>query len=155
MISHVNIVELGEDDIVYARYIKPLTEKAATSRKFWNVKERSFPVKNPQDLPVQKGDFVEISVQTGQTIGAAFLVFMVPLILFLLAYAFAGIFLVQEGLQALAGVAGLGCGLVLPAIINHFSHKKNYPLLEKVLTLEEMRESIDCDSDCASCGGCG
>ncbi|MDC7222328.1 MAG: SoxR reducing system RseC family protein, partial [Spirochaetales bacterium] len=143
------------ENIFYARYIKPMTEKAATSRKFWKVKERSFPVENYQGLTVRKGDFVEISVQTGLTIGAAFLVFMVPLILFAAAYGVAGLFWAKEGLRAIAGLVGLGFGLILPAFINLLKKRKNYPRLERVLSLDEMRENIECESDCASCGGCG
>ena len=155
MINFARVVELGEDGLVYARYMKPMSPKAATSRKFWKVKERSFPVENPNGDSVKIGDYVEISIKTGLTIGAAFLVFMVPLILFAVFYGIAGSFWEGEGLRALAGLAGLALGLVLPAFINLLKKDKNYPRLEKVLTPEQLREKVACETDCASCGGCG
>ncbi|MDC7219094.1 MAG: SoxR reducing system RseC family protein [Spirochaetales bacterium] len=155
MINLARVVEVGEENIVHARYVKPMTEKAATSRKFWKVKERSFPVENREGLEVKPGDYVEISVQTGLTIGAAFMVFMVPLILFGGFYGISGFFFVNEGPRAVAGVLGLGLGLVLPAFVNILRKNKNYPHLDKVLTPEELREKVACESDCASCGGCG
>ena len=155
MINFARVMELGDDGLIYARYIKPMTPKAATSRKFWKVKERSFPVENPEKSFVKVGDYVEISIKTGLTIGAAFLVFMVPLILFALFYGIAGSFWEAEGLRAAAGLVGLGLGLVLPAFINLLKKDKNYPRLEKVLTPVELKEKVACETDCASCGGCG
>ncbi len=155
MTNYARVVEVGPEDLIYARYIKPLSPKAATSRKFWKVKERSFPVKNREGLEVKIGDNVEISIKTGLTIGAAFLVFMVPLILFAALYGVGGLFFAAEGPRALMGVAGLGFGLVIPAFVNLLKKEKNYPLLEKVLTLDELRKNVACETNCASCGGCG
>ncbi|MBN2628375.1 MAG: SoxR reducing system RseC family protein [Spirochaetales bacterium] len=155
MTNLARVVEVGEDNLLYARYTKPLSEKAATSRKFWKVKERSFPVENRDGLSVKAGDFVEISIKTGLTIGAAFLVFMVPLILFASLYGVGGLFFKGEGPRALLGLAGLAVGLIIPAFVNLLQKEKNYPLLEKVLTPEEFQQSLACNSDCAACGGCG
>lgn len=154
MTNPARVTAVDTDGMVRARYIKPISAKGATSRSFWNVKERSFPVKNSSGLPVAEGDFIAVSVQTGLTIGAAFLVFMVPLILFASAYGLGGFLFETEGLRVLTGLVGLAAGLVLPAGINLLKKEKNYPELEKILTLEGLQEFMSC-SDCAACDGCG
>jgi positive regulator of sigma E activity len=154
MTNPARITQIDNDGMVHARYIKPTGEKGATSRKFWNVKERSFPVENSNGVEVSMGDYIEVSVKTGLTIGAAFLVFMVPLLLFALAYGLGSLLFTSEGLKVLSGLTGLALGLVLPAGINLLKKDKNYPQLERVLTMEQLREIVSCDG-CESCGGCG
>lgn len=154
MTNPAMITGIDEDGLVHARYIKPMSEKAETSRRFWHVKERSFPVVNPDGQAVNKGDFIEVSVETGLTIGAAFLVFIVPLLLFILAYGVGGLFIESEGLRVALGLAGLGVGLVLPAGINLLKKEKSFPRLERKLTPAQAMEAMGCEG-CESCGGCG
>lgn len=155
MKNPATITEIGSDSFIYAQYIKPITPKAATSRKFWKVKERSFPVENAKNLEVKKGDYIEVSVETGVTIRAAFLVFMMPLIFFALLYGLGGVLFKSEVPQVILGLAGLGGGLVFPAFVNLLKKKKDYPQLERLLSREEAQEIVSCETDCESCGGCG
>lgn len=154
MTNPARITNVESNSMIHARYIKPTSPKGETSRKFWNVKERSFPVENTKGLEVKEGDYIEVSVTTGLTIGAAFLVFMVPLILFILLYGLGSVFFEAEGPRVIMGLAGLAGGLVLPALINLLKKDKNYPQLERTLSLGEAMEVIGCEG-CESCGGCG
>ena len=154
MTNPARVTSIDEEGMVHARYIKPTSEKASTSRQFWNVKERSFPVENPRRDEVKEGDYIEVSVETGLTIKAAFLVFMMPLILFALGYALGNLLFNLEGLKVVSGLTGLALGLILPAGVNLLKKDKNYPQLERVLTFQQLTEIVSCEG-CESCGGCG
>ncbi len=69
---------------------------------------------NPRGLALQPGDVVEIEFAPGRAVRAAFFVLIVPLILFLGAFAAVrALGVASEPLQVLAGVAGLAAGLAL------------------------------------------
>lgn len=69
---------------------------------------------NPHGFALQPGDVVEIEFAPGKAVRAAFFVLIVPLLLFLGAFAGArALAAAREPLQVLAGVGGLAAGLAL------------------------------------------
>lgn len=95
------------------------------------VKNRSIPVKNIHQLPVQVGDRVEISVPSTQALSAGFQVFGVPLILFVAFYLGAGYLLprASEGAQIGLGLLGLVLGFLGMFFLGRKSTQ--LPILEK------------------------
>lgn len=81
---------------------------------FGERKPQTLRAANPRALPLQAGDVVEVGFASGKALKAAFFVLIVPLILFLGAFAAASALGVRsEPLQVLAGVLGLSAGLTL------------------------------------------
>lgn len=76
--------------------------------------ERLFAVRNSGGLALGPGDRVEYQVSEAQTIRAAFLVLVLPVLSFLLCYGLVALIAPGsgEGLRALGGVVGLALGFV-------------------------------------------
>ncbi len=69
---------------------------------------------NTRGLKLQPGDVVEVGFAQGKAMRAAFVVLIVPLILFVAAFVAAGALgVASEPLKALAGLGGLAVGLAL------------------------------------------
>ena len=101
------IVDKAQDDgTILVRYPNPKAEKSQTSRNFWKVKERSFPVDNPDKLQVNPGELVEIEVDPSGAIRAAFMIFMLPLLGFLGFYGTGTLIIKSEGILFLLGFSG-------------------------------------------------
>ncbi|MDA3852605.1 MAG: SoxR reducing system RseC family protein [Spirochaetaceae bacterium] len=146
-------VTLANPAVIQARHCKPLTAKASSSRRLWKVKERDFPVENPKGLELQKGDYIEIEIPAKEAVKSAFLLFILPLVSFLLGYfifAFLG-----SLLQALVALALMIGGFLVPFLLHRLGRKEMLPLILTKLSLEEAREGLNCNMGCPGCGGCG
>ncbi|MDC7233390.1 MAG: SoxR reducing system RseC family protein [Spirochaetales bacterium] len=155
MIQPTIVEEIQTDHTVLVRYPNPKAEKSKASRSFWNVKERTFPVENPENLFLLKGDMVEILVDQKGSIKAAFMIFMVPLLGFLLFYGLGSLFLQSEGLLFLSGVIGLCAGMGVNVLVRKFKGPGTLPVIQKKMTPEGMKEFMKCHDACKSCKGCG
>lgn len=100
-----------------------------------NVNARTFEAKNPQGLALKTGDKVEIYMPSGKTVGTAFLVLIVPLLLFILFFQLAGTLLgwESEGMRALAGIAGMASGFLISFLYSRGKHKKDLPVITRLI----------------------
>lgn len=149
MTQLVTVVQTGNNLLVKNDDIP--SAKAATSRRFWGVRERAYSVLNPKDLIVAEGDTVEIFLPPGRTVASSALTFLFPLMLFPVAYILAGRLIpgAGEGLSFLIGFGALLSGFPLSALI-----RRGYsavPELTKVLT---PAEALSCKLKAEGCGSC-
>ena len=79
------------------------------SSSFCASSERTFDAINRNGLKINPGDIVDIYLSPGKAIGAGFRVLIVPLALFVGAYALSTLFIKSsaDGIRALFGLAGL------------------------------------------------
>jgi len=98
---------------------------------FCSVKERTFEAENNKELPLQVGDSVNIFLPTGQTVFAAFLVMIVPLLLFILFFFLYGKLwgTEKEGFQVLFGLIGLGGGFLMSYLYSRNRKKGRLPVI--------------------------
>lgn len=126
----IGIVTRIEGDRVLVE-CKPSAACHSCKGELCAVKNRSIPVKNIHNLPVQVGDRVEIFVPSMQALSAGFQVFGIPLLLFFAFYLSAGYVFphASEGAQIGLGLLGLGLGF----LSMFFWGRKSVqlPLLEK------------------------
>lgn len=148
------VVEIGEKPSVRNDDIP--SAKAATSRRFWGVRERSYSAANPAHLDLSVGDTVELFLPPGRTVISAALTFLLPLALFPVGYGLAGRLvsssLQSEGLSFLIGFAALLIGIPLGALARRLAGVfSTIPEIQKILTSSEAR---DCKAKAGSCGTC-
>ena len=155
MIQPTIVESIQPDHTVLVRYPNPKAEKSQTSRSFWKVKERTFPAENPENLFLLKGDMVEILVDPGDAIKAAFMIFMLPLLGFLAFYGVASLLTSIEVVLFLAGVLGLAGGLGFNGLLRKVKGPGRLPVIQKKMTPEGMKEFMKCHDACKSCKGCG
>lgn len=101
---------------------------------FCNTKDRVFEAKNSRDLPLAEGETVAVYLPTGKTIGASFMVLIFPLMLFILLFILSGKLFPEsgEGVQALAGLAGLAIGFGASILLRNVRKTNDMPeIIEK------------------------
>jgi len=84
---------------------------------------RSITVQAKNPLRAAPGDLVTVETGTGKVIGAAALVYFVPLGLLLLGVALGYVLGGRETVQALSGLAGLLVGALAVVAVNRFVRK--------------------------------
>jgi len=96
-------------------------------------KERQFNAVNRYGLPLRPGQQVEIVLPAGKTIGAAFMVLILPLVLFCVLFIAGGrLFgIVHEGEKALLGLSGLAAGFGLSLLLNRNRKERNMPYVDR------------------------
>jgi len=137
----------------FARHCKPLSAKASSTRRFWKVKERDFPLNNSHDMSLSKGEYVEVELPAGQAVGMAFMLFILPLILFVVIFqltAFLGTLL-----QVLVSIGVFAGSFLIPTMMKKLGRKETYPDILRKLNPDEVKEMLSCNVGCAGCGGCG
>ena len=89
--------------------------KSCGGKAFCSVKERTYEAVIDPGLDINIGDTVQVHLPGGQTVFSAFLVMIVPLLLFMLGFWIAGRFfgVESEGLRALIGLICLGGGFLI------------------------------------------
>ncbi len=155
MLQPTIVESIQPDHTVLVRYPNPKAEKSQTSRNFWKVKERTFPVENPDNLFLLKGEMVEILVDPKGAIIAAFMVFMLPLIGFLAGFGVLSLLTASEGLLFLGGVAGFLLGMGVNILFRKFKGPGELPVIKNKLSKEGFLEFMKCHDACSSCKGCG
>ncbi len=77
--------------------------------------ETEFEALNPNDFALEPGDTVEIELSPGKTIAATFYVLILPLILFIAAFAMISALApeIGEAVKTLVGIAGLCAGFAV------------------------------------------
>jgi len=118
---------------------------------FWGVKRRSFSVTNTKGLKLERGDFVEIFLPTGRTVLQSMIVFLLPLILFPVAYGLAVVFVPGngDGVLFLVGFGALLLGFPLGDFLCRIVGAVA-PNVSKVLISENVLKS-DGSSKCGVC----
>lgn len=112
--------------------------KSCKAEMFCNTKnDTSFLVKKPKNLSVQPGDWVELFMPPGKTVGSVSLVFALPLALFPVGYLLMKRFTsANELINALAGFAAMAVAFCIAAIISVKNKRALMPEITKVLNLE-------------------
>lgn len=153
MTQTVTVVQTGDSLLVKNDDVS--SAKAATSRRFWGVRERAYTVLNPNNLTVAEGDTVEIYLPPGRTVASSALTFLFPLLLFPVGYVLAGRLIpgAGEGLSFLIGFGALLSGFPLGALLRR-GHSA-VPVLTKVLTPAEALSCRLKAEGCGSCKSCG
>jgi positive regulator of sigma E activity len=105
-------------------------------RIFSTRKERLFAVRNSQSLNIKTGDRVEYFIAPGKAIKAGFLVLIVPILLFFLAYYLTGVLWPGAGETArvLAGVGGISLAFGMSFALK--GKTREYPEITKVLSVK-------------------
>lgn len=99
---------------------------------FCKGRNSEFEVLNPNNLSVEDGDSVEISMPAGRTIFATAMSLAFPLLCFLFGMVAAYLASSErEIMQLLCGVAGLAFGFIISSIYFHFTKKKYTPSIER------------------------
>ena len=146
--------------------------KAASSRRFWGVKERAYRVGNPDGLELEKGDTVEIFLPPGRTAWSAAITFLLPLALFPIGFALAGSLFpgapqpaagaeataVDEGVAFLVGFGFLLAGIPLGYLIRKLAGGlAAVPVVTRVLNpIEAAQCRLKANAEgCGSCKACG
>jgi positive regulator of sigma E activity len=99
-------------------------------------KKETIQVYNTSGLNIKKGDRVEIYAAPAKTILAGFLIFIVPLLLFVIFY-FAGSLIFPSGDEAalfLCGISGIAFGFLLNLVISLVRRRKELPEITKILS---------------------
>ncbi len=154
--------------------------KAASSRRFWGVRERAYKVADPMGLSPKPGDTVEIFLPPGRTVLSAAITFLLPLALFPVGFSLAdrlfpgmGADAVEavksaaesaasaasasntaasEGFSFLIGFGFLLAGIPFGALLRRITGNGNaVPQITRVLT---SAEAVRCSKDGAGCGSC-
>jgi positive regulator of sigma E activity len=125
--------------------LKFLTHEGCDScgSSFCNVEERAFTAHNNNDIPIEIGDIVKVLLPTGKTIGASFMLLLLPLLLFILFYRIGEIVLDNpgEGLTILFATIGLGVGFGITFLIRWVRRERDYPEIIGKENREPLRES--------------
>lgn len=99
------------------------------------VSGQLFRAAKPESMELQQGDTVEVSVSSGQALGASLLVFGVPIAmavgLWMLVTRLLPSF--SEGLSAAGAAAGLILGIVLVLLLGRTKRHQRLPQILKVV----------------------
>ena len=155
MIQPAIVDKVQDDETILVRYPNPKAEKSQTSRSFWKVKERSFPVENPEGLEVNPKELVEIEVNPSGAIKAAFMIFMLPLVGFLAFYGAGNLVIKSEGWLFVLGVLGFACGMGVNILVRKFKGPGELPVLKRRMSVEDIKEFKSAHDACKGCKGCG
>ncbi len=156
MIQPFIVEEIKESREVWGYYPQKGAMKARIARSFWKIKEKGFPVGNPENLELEKGDIVEIAIRPRDAIGAAFLVFVLPLLSFLLFYGVGRVFSQREGILFFIAFLGLTVGVGVNGLLYKIRGRGKLPVIRKKYSPQEAADILACeDSSCGGCGGCG
>lgn len=104
-------------------------------------KEKILQAKNRTNQPLNPGDTVEVFLAPWKAVRAAFIVLILPLLLFFLFY-YAGSRLLgieKENLQVLLGVGGIILGFLISLIRKLLSRQTELPEIVRVLVADEQR----------------
>lgn len=109
--------------------------KGCAAGAFCKGNAREIIAHNDHNLPLHKGDKVEIYLPPGKTIFSGFIVLIFPLLTFIAAFVLASVILPSsgEGVQALFGVGGLGAGFGLSYLYNKSQKHNSYPEITRKL----------------------
>ncbi|MDC7124765.1 MAG: SoxR reducing system RseC family protein [Spirochaetales bacterium] len=129
------VIEVKDDVAILACPDSESCSSCAAHGICGGAKDRQFEAFNINQINLEKGDVVEVLLPTGKTIGAAFMVMLFPLILFLLFFGATGLILEnpEEGVKVLSGVVGLAAGFGINLLLNRKQKKKNLPQIIKKL----------------------
>ena len=129
MVEKAKVIKIDNDIVSLVCSDSESCESCAAHGFCGGVNDKSFEAVNSQGLELEPGDSVEVLLPTAKTIRAAFMVMIFPLLLFFLFFFGAGQLLEtpSEGIQVLAGVAGIAAGFGLNFITNKKSGRKGMP----------------------------
>ena len=151
----VALIDRVTSDEIFASYNK--NEDGSHSKAFIKLREDfSFKVNNSRNLFLIKGDSVEIFIEPRGAIAITFVMFIMPLILFIVFYSLSGTVLQNspEFIKILSGISGI--------VLSFFStyaffklRPQKLPEVTRKITSAELAASCSTGSGCGSCSSCG
>ena len=132
--EETGVISRIEDDVVTVGCATESCQSCSSS--FCSSERRIFEAANPEGLELRIGDVVDIYMSPGKTVAAGFMVLIVPLILFALAYFISGRLVenIGEGMQALSGLVGLASGFGISFL---YGRRRRTGDLPRVLRIRE------------------
>ncbi|MBI9103923.1 MAG: SoxR reducing system RseC family protein [Spirochaetales bacterium] len=96
---------------------------------FCSVKERTIEAINRKALDLAEGDTVNVFIPPGQAVFAAFMVMILPLILFMVFFMASGKVIpdLAEGIKVLFGLIGLAGGFLSAFLYSQATKKTRVP----------------------------
>ena len=151
----VALIDRVTSDEIYASYNK--NEDGSHSKAFIKLREDfSFKVNNSRNLFLIKGDSVEIFIEPRGAIAITFVMFIMPLILFIVFYSLSGTVLQNspEFIKILSGISGIVLSFV--STYGFFKLRpQKLPEVTRKITSAELAASCSTGSGCGSCSSCG
>lgn len=150
--TNTAIVNRIENNAIYLMHIVDYGKKEQTEREFWNIKKQDFKSDNPKNFKLKIGDAVEYYIPEGKTIIASFMVLILPLISFLLAF----ILLSSMGIKSEKIIALISIGIMVASFsINKLLKKLGFKEVHPVITEKVTKESLaSLQNGCKDCGSC-
>ncbi|NOY07654.1 MAG: SoxR reducing system RseC family protein [Spirochaetes bacterium] len=103
---------------------------------------KKLKARNPKDLSISTGDFVEIYLSPGKSILAGFMVFIMPIIMFFIFY-YSAIYIVGtkiEAIQILFGLSGIAVGFAANFMYGRIRKDSDLPEITRVLNKPDPNE---------------
>jgi positive regulator of sigma E activity len=132
MTEVTTVVEIHDKDVLLGCVSSGCSSCAGNS--FCNVSGKTFTALNSENLPLKKGDLVDVYLPPGKTIASGFMILMVPLIMFLV-----GLFGMQaivpgasDGLQAVGGFIGLALGFGIGFLFGKIKKNSYQPVITRI-----------------------
>jgi len=119
--------------------------RASGSTNSWRSKPRSFPVANTRGLELGRGDIVEIFLPTGRTVLQSMITFLLPLLLFPVAYGIIAVLApgAGDGILFLVSFGALLLGFPLVAFLCRILGARA-PTISRVLVDENSSKPDGC-----------
>ena len=135
-----------------------LSEKAASSRRFWGVRERPYEAAVTAGLAPRPGDVVEIVTPPGPSVAWGAITFGLPLLFFPTGWILASrLFPASgEGIRFLIGIAALAAAYPVIALIARVTcgaGKGPGPVIRRIVSPAETHR-LKCEAKTKDCGGC-
>ena len=138
-----------------------LSEKAASSRRFWGVRERSYEAAVSGDVTPRPGDVVEIVMEPGPSVAWGAITFGLPLLFFPAGWILTGRLFPGSGeaIRFLGGMVFFALAYPVIALIVRATRrlgKGRRPEILRVLSRAEVerRSCAARDKDCGGCAAC-
>jgi len=149
----IAIIDRITPDEIYATYNK--NDNGGHSKAIIKIQEDlTFKIKNSRNIFLLKGDSVEIFIEPRGAIGMTFLMFIMPLILFMVFYSLSGT-LLQSTSEVFKIIAGIS-GIVISFISTYAFYKlKPQKLPEITRKLKGSELAATCSTGCGACSSCG
>ncbi len=103
------------------------------SESFCHNKDTSYAVNNPENIAVEKGDFVEVEIPEGKAIFTIFMSLLFPLVMFIPGYFVGKLLSNNEVVMAVTGFMAIGLGFLISYLFFRKKKKEYSPYIVRKL----------------------
>ena len=151
----IALIEKITKDEIYATYNK--NADGSHSKAFIKMREDfSFKINNSRNLFLKKGDSVEIFIEPRSAIALTFLMFIMPLIIFMVFYSVSGMIFQNDSeiFRIITGVIGIVFSFLSTYTFFKLRPQKLPEVIRKISSAD-LTASCSTGSGCGSCSSCG